>query len=181
MTDTELNAFKDTVHQAHIKWWQDIHTGQPIERNRFELLGLIITELSEATEGERRNLMDDKLPHRKMAEVEMADAYIRLLDFAGGFGYTIYRLRRTVNLVFIGRTPPENKGEAIFLLMSAVCSLTPTIRHGEVIGEILTCIEAYCDKHGYRLFDAITEKLAFNAQRADHKHENRKLADGKKF
>lgn len=40
-------------------------------------------------EGERRNLPDDKLPHRRMAEVELADAMIRILDYACGFGYDI--------------------------------------------------------------------------------------------
>ena len=38
---------------------------------------LTISEIAEAMEGERKNLMDDHLPHRKMAEVEIADAYIR--------------------------------------------------------------------------------------------------------
>lgn len=44
---------------------------------------LIVSELSEALEGHRKNLMDDKLPHRKMFEVELADALIRLWDLAG--------------------------------------------------------------------------------------------------
>jgi NTP pyrophosphatase (non-canonical NTP hydrolase) len=33
--------------------------------------------------------MDDHLPHRRMAEVELADAIIRILDYAGGFGYDL--------------------------------------------------------------------------------------------
>lgn len=33
--------------------------------------------------------MDDHLPHRKMAEVELADAVIRILDYAEAFGYDI--------------------------------------------------------------------------------------------
>lgn len=35
-------------------------------------------------EGHRKGLMDDKLPHRPMLEVELADAMIRILDLAGG-------------------------------------------------------------------------------------------------
>lgn len=50
---------------------------------------LIVSEIAEAMEGERKNLMDDKLPHRRMAEVELADALIRIFDYAGGFGYDI--------------------------------------------------------------------------------------------
>ena len=37
-------------------------------------------------EGDRKDLMDDKLPHRKMLEVELADALIRIHDLAGFLG-----------------------------------------------------------------------------------------------
>lgn len=84
-----LNELSSQVHAANINWWRDIHTGQPIQRNKGELLALIHSEISEALEGERKNLMDDKLPHRKMAEVELADALIRILDYCGGFGYDL--------------------------------------------------------------------------------------------
>ncbi len=66
-----------------------MNTGSPLKRNKGELLMLIVSEISEAMEGERKNLQDDKLPHRKMAEVEMADALIRILDYCAGFGYDI--------------------------------------------------------------------------------------------
>ena len=35
-------------------------------------------------EGARKGLMDDKLTHRPMLEVELADAVIRCFDMAGG-------------------------------------------------------------------------------------------------
>ncbi len=44
---------------------------------------LIVSEVAEAMEGHRKDLMDDKLPHRKMIEVELADAVIRIFDLAG--------------------------------------------------------------------------------------------------
>jgi NTP pyrophosphatase (non-canonical NTP hydrolase) len=43
------------------------------------------SEISEAMEGDRKDLMDDKLPHRKMREVELADAVIRIFDMAGAY------------------------------------------------------------------------------------------------
>lgn len=46
-------------------------------------LALIHSEVSEALEGHRKGLMDDKLPHRPMVEVELADAIIRIADLAG--------------------------------------------------------------------------------------------------
>lgn len=51
-----------------------------------EKLALIHSEVSEAMEGHRKGLMDDKLPHRKMLEVELADAVIRIGDLAGALG-----------------------------------------------------------------------------------------------
>ena len=89
VTVMDLTALSKVVHKANIKWWQNIETGEPIKRNKGELLALIHSEISEALEGERKDLMDDKLPHRKMAEVELADALIRILDYAAGFGYDL--------------------------------------------------------------------------------------------
>lgn len=40
-------------------------------------------------EGHRKDLMDDKLPHRQMVRVELADAVIRIYDLAGRTGYDI--------------------------------------------------------------------------------------------
>ena len=114
-----VNHLAYVAHEANIKWWTDPATGKPKERNVGELLMLCVSELAEAMEGHRKDLMDDKLPHRKMAEVELVDAVIRILDYAAGFGY---------------------------------------------------------DLQG-----AFDEKMAFNAQREDHKHEARRIAGGKQF
>lgn len=100
-------------------WWNDIHTGEPLQRNVGELLCLVHSEISEAMEGYRKNLMDDKLPDRQMIEVELADAVIRIADLCG------------------------------YLRLD--------------------------------LGGAIADKLHYNATRADHKPENRRGENGKKF
>jgi len=84
MIFTNLNELANQVHAANEKWWQDIE-GQPIKRNKGELLALIHSEISECLEGERKNLMDDKLPQYPMAVVEIVDAMIRQLDYLKGF------------------------------------------------------------------------------------------------
>lgn len=121
-------SVNDFVEEAHLAasdsgWWnfmgEDIRQApQPvIDLWIASKLMLIVTEVSEAMEGHRKNLADDKLPHRKMLEVELADAMIRIGDLAGGLRMDLGR--------------------------------------------------------------AVVEKMAFNAQRADHKPENRALAGGK--
>lgn len=113
-----LNDYAAECHKANYKWWHDL-TGRRLERNKGELLCLIHSEISEAMEGERKSLRDDKLPHRKMAEVELAETMIRIFDYAAAFGY---------------------------------------------------------DLEG-----AFREKMAYNATRADHTHEARSQAEGKKW
>ena len=102
-------------------WWTDPETGTDIDPNPTfpTKLCLIHSEISEAMEGHRKGLKDDHLPHRDMAEVELADAVIRICDLAGAMGYD--------------------------------------------------------------LGGAVTEKLAYNQQRADHKLANRASDKGKKY
>lgn len=119
-------------HSASLNagWWTDIESGLDLKAeinkgSRFgkalvaEKLCLSHSELSESMEGFRKSQMDDKLPHRLMIEVELADAVIRIGDLAGALGLD--------------------------------------------------------------LGGAIAEKMAYNAQRPDHKIENRLAAGGKAF
>lgn len=83
---TELSHY---CHQLNQHWWHDPATGERLIRNKGELLMLIVSEVAEAMEGERKNLMDTHLTHRKMAEVELADVLIRIFDYAGAYGYDL--------------------------------------------------------------------------------------------
>lgn len=83
---TEINGLVEFVHGLNKTWWHDPATGDPLKRNVGELLMLTVSELAEAMEGHRKNLPDDKLLHRPMFEVELADAIIRIFDIAGGLG-----------------------------------------------------------------------------------------------
>lgn len=67
-------------------WYRDRMTGEPINRNFGEVIALMHSELSEALEADRKDLRDDKLPHRSGVEVEFADCIIRILDTAAALG-----------------------------------------------------------------------------------------------
>lgn len=57
--------------------------------NIAEKICLIHSEASEMMEGDRKNLMDDHLKHRKMVEVEAADLVIRAFDLAGYMNFDL--------------------------------------------------------------------------------------------
>ncbi len=81
-----VKALVALCHGAAVRggWWTNLTTNEPLERNVAEMLCLVHSEISEALEGYRKNLMDDKLPHRPMLEVELADTVIRIADLCGG-------------------------------------------------------------------------------------------------
>lgn len=94
---THIMQMIDACHGAAKTsgWWTNLATGEdttakqaatPYKELRFsvpEKLMLIVSEVSEGMEGFRKNLQDDKLPQYKMLDVELADAYIRIMDLAG--------------------------------------------------------------------------------------------------
>lgn len=80
------NALTNICHGiAHQCGWWDNTTERDIPR----LLMLCVSELAEAMEGDRKDLMDTHLPDRKMIEVELADTLIRIFDMAGGLNLDV--------------------------------------------------------------------------------------------
>lgn len=86
-----LRAAQRLAHETarNAGWYRDPITGNTIERNFGEVIALMHSELSEALEAHRKDLMDDKLPERPGIEVEFADCIIRILDTAAALGLDV--------------------------------------------------------------------------------------------
>jgi len=90
-------------------WWNDPCTGSSILARPHvigEKLMLVVKEVSEAMEGHRKDSMDTHLPHRKMIEVELADAMIRICDLGGALGLDL--AGALVEKMAYNRTRPDH-------------------------------------------------------------------------
>lgn len=88
MKSTLFNSLKELakhIHQANKEkgFWP------PEGRNTGECLMLMTSELGEAMEADRKNLMDSHLPQFKGLYVELVDCLIRILDFLGAMGVDV--------------------------------------------------------------------------------------------
>lgn len=95
---SSINAL---IHRAHINaiskgWWTErlklMEVSERAGMKEFgvkavksQLIALAASELSEALEGLRKDMMDDHLPHHTMETAELADVIIRCFDHAAAF------------------------------------------------------------------------------------------------
>lgn len=97
MVDDERTAYEgiramlELAHRTarYRGWYTDLKTGNDKERNFGEVLMLMVSELAECMEANRRMLPDDHLPWRDGTEVEFADTIIRISDTAEALHHDI--------------------------------------------------------------------------------------------
>lgn len=128
--------------------------------------------------------MDDHITTRKMGEVELADALIRLLDLAGRYNWG-YRGMMVQHILI---NSVSSIGRQHFAINMALCDLGNAIynkyhadqiekRYSVVVETIMYCAHL----NGYDIEGAMYEKLKYNETRADHKREAMAEEHGKKF
>jgi hypothetical protein len=84
-----LGTYARLTRQANEHFWRDLRTNRKLKRNKGEMYMLMTTELAEAFEAHRKSKteiqMDKHLPEYPAEVVELADLYIRLMDYVGEF------------------------------------------------------------------------------------------------
>lgn len=165
-------------HNVKAGWWDE----WPCRLDRHQTATmLVVTELAEAAEGARKDLMDDHLPHHRMFEVELADALIRLLDMAGAYQIkdleweTLSRVMAYTAIMELRLNKLEQLDECCVALYKYSRSPTAMVIEG------ISAVLALCGHHRIDIFPILREKFTYNQHRADHKRENRAKVGGKKF
>ena len=198
--ELDINAEALRVRKANDKWWRDLETGEPIERDKQDMLFLVITELSECFEGWRKNLPDTHLPQYPMMQVEIIDAFIRLLDYTHGwYGDIPYAWTG------FEREPTEDEKQvrtvANFLLdlsnaitafwqKEALLKVTDIhgyeedvrLSMGDDLLNIIGGLFIFAKFFGFedQFVEIYEAKMAYNATREDHTLEARRGKHGKK-
>jgi hypothetical protein len=160
---------------AKHRWVTD--KGKAVARNPEAMLMRVAAKAGEAERAARKDLIDENLPDRKMAEVCMADLVITALDFAAGFQHEVSDL--LINPIIIVQESgeekefdfagnlPDDQFAALLFINRVVMTLVSANAEGEfnaghMIGMVVAYCDAWCRKFGHDLWGAIDAKMAFN-------------------
>jgi hypothetical protein len=183
-------------------WWNDLRTGEELI-NRPHIVGeklmLVVSEIAEANEGVG-STMDDKLPHRLMTEVELADTVIRIADLTGALRADLGQVMGDISsfdetfLHLLRKFQQKSERAHLMQIVSYVAKAMEGHRKArkdalfihrpaiavELARAVFMCFDV-SERFGHDLASAIAEKLAFNATRPDHKKDARLAEGGKAY
>lgn len=170
----EINALAKQIYEQNkeVGWWDDPN------RCLQTVCLLCVSEVAEAMEGHRKDLMDDKLKHRKMEEVELADTFIRVLDLGAHLKLKYHLVRQSSHS---DKTLPYRYMRLVFLLSlwaEKLLSVQPMVYTYSCCVALILSI---AQDEGYDFRGAVEEKMAFNKTRKDHTREHRATKHGKRF
>ncbi len=172
-----LLELQEKIHEQNkaVGWWDE-------PRPFHTFVCLFHSELSEAMEGDRKNLMDDHLPEYEMFWVEVADFAIRCFDWLGSkenINYDFYILGRFKSKTQFLATMHQQVSSA-FNLSKDPYYHDKTELVNAIAYAVFFCFD-FAAIHKFDLLTVINAKLEYNSKRADHKRENRAAANGKKY
>lgn len=170
-------------------WWHDIKTGARLERNRAEMMMLMVSELAEAAHGLDTGAKDDKLPKRPMLEVEIADFLIRLYDYCGGFELDLQAAvaDSEIDEPFDVYVHPVASTPALWRITQHVCEAMEGDRKKDAQRTLKALARAhrmaiwYAAVADLDVIGALVEKVEYNRTRADHQRAARLAPGGKAY
>lgn len=181
----DYNKYAAHIHELNAHWWQN-PDGSPKELDKGERFMLMVSELSEALETDRKEAFDDKLPEYPGLWVELADTVIRVMDSGAVYGWNMDLPLELNLLIQEPKTTGGNLlnivGELILLAHHEInCNSECAAVHQGASNVIHLC-ERLANECGCRDFWLIVQrKLEYNTTRADHQWEARLETDGKKY
>lgn len=193
ITNELVKAIYD--HNVKAGWWAD---GRPDGTT----IALIHSEVVESYVGFEQDIPDPHLPQYQNAVVELADAAIRIYDFFGHKGWNIEKALQAVYSLDAAEVVPLSYENVNFYkyyadlhahigfalegvrkdqIMQLDAAIETTLPVAAFELAIVMDMIYHAENWGWDIPAAIGDKRAYNANRADHKLENRKLEGGKKF
>ena len=179
MNITELKAFAAKVHEnakAH-GFWEG-------ERNEGEIIALIVSEASEAFEGFYFESDSAKIPGFSAETEELADGFIRVLDFMMFKGFEIGIYEAEVFETWIDAVESFESAEgghvmvACNVLVLYASRALEAMRKGDHVSvahnlnSYLAFCMWFCDQYNIRLWEAMNAKHEYNINRP-YKHGKR--------
>lgn len=166
------------IYEQNVKrgWWDK-------PRPFYVITCLFHSELSEAMEGDRKSLMDDKLKQYEMFHVELADFCIRVLDYLGSVGFSDY-----ANADLFRNAAKMERLELLAHLHNSCSDAFENHTVNVITGyenlvlssAVIGCFE-YAEANDFDLRTIIDEKVAFNKTRLDHQRSERDKTNGKAY
>lgn len=192
------NVLRDAIYNHNVKagWWDE-----PV-REDGTVLALIHSEVTESYVGFTQDLPDPHVPEYQNAVIELADAAIRIYDF---FGHKKWDIEKAIDAVYrmgaavdVPLSYANVNFHQYYLDMHVHISFAlEGVRKNQImqIGEatedvmdiaafelaIVIDMIYHAENWDWDITSAIGDKRAYNANRADHKRENRAKEGGKKF
>lgn len=175
---SKVKAYRDFakkvyIHNKKVGWWDE-----PV-RPLATTIDLIHSELSEAMEAHRKDLMDDKLTDEHGVHAELADALIRTLDAICHYKQNTKTLIYFSGVLHYACEPSDFN--CMNLMVRSALNKVYMDKDYEALWEVVKLLDEMAAILNFDILAIAKKKHEFNKTRADHTREARNGQNGKKY